>query len=288
MAHGWRVSVTYPCEKLKLIQLNRALTAIAKELQAEPADGTTPNKSHQRQATDGTVRSGTIKVIRPPPVKRPSRALKQLSTDSETEPEEDWQFNANLGDGNPKNILTEHSHYCILLKPQIVLRSELDDESVVILAANDMVLQLIDHMDTTKLPDPVEAYERTKYAACPDPKVQALMFYRIHVFLDGMQVFAPKKDIHEVIDKVRLPLELFVDEGCRSSDFEPIVRHTTLAVQYDRHNRLANETQGKKVCDVSVTATGQLILWSRISFSSRLLDLRCKQIVRHSLLFTTC
>lgn len=62
-----------------------------------------------------------------------------------------------------------------------------------------------------------------------------------------MQVFAPKKEIHEVIDKVRLPLELFVDEGCRSSDFEPIVRHTTLAVQYDRYNRLSNENQGKKV-----------------------------------------
>ena len=67
------------------------------------------------------------------------------------------------------------------------------------------------------------------------------------MFLDGMQVFAPQKEVHEVIDKVRLPLELFVDGSCRSSDFEPIVRHTTLAVQYDRHNRLSNENLGKKV-----------------------------------------
>lgn len=115
-------------------------------------------------------------MFRPPPVKRPSRAPKPLSAESETEPDEDWQFNANLGDGNPKNIRAEHSHYCILLKPQIVLRSELDDESVVILAANDMVLQLVDHMDTAKLPDPVKAYERTKCASCPDPKYSRSYF----------------------------------------------------------------------------------------------------------------
>jgi hypothetical protein len=232
---------------LRLIQLRRAFTAIAKELQEEPADGSTLNRSHQRQPTDDTVRTGTIKMFRPPPVKRPSRALKPLSTESETEPDEDWQFNVNLGDGNPKDTRAEYSHYCILLKPQIVLRSELDDESVVILAANDMVLQLIDHMDTAKLPDPVKAYERTKCATCSVLKVLILILCRIHIFLDGMQVFAPKKEIHEVIDKVRLPLELFVDEGCRSSDFEPIVRHTTLAIQYDRHNRLSSENQGKKV-----------------------------------------
>ena len=223
------------------------MTAIAKELQEDLADGTTFTKSRQQQGTDDTTRTGTIKTFRPPPVKRPPRASKPLSTESETEPDEDWQFNVNLGDGNPKNILTDHSHYCILLKPQIVLRSELDDESVVILAANDMVLQLIDHMDSIKLPDPVKAHERTKCACHPDPKVRVVIFCRIHIFLDGMQVFAPKNDIHEVIDKVRLPLELFVDEGCRSSDFEPIVRHTTLAVQYDRHNRLSSDNQGKKV-----------------------------------------
>ena len=232
---------------MRLTQLHRALTAIAKELEEEPADGPTFNNPRQQQATDDTVRIGTTKTFRPPPVKRPSRAPKSLSTESETEPDEDWQFNVNLGDGNPKSILTEHSHYCILLKPQIVLRSELDDESVVILAANDMVLQLIDHMNTLKLPDPVKAHERTKYACCPDPKVRVFIFFRIHIFLDGMQVFAPRKDMHEVIDKVRLPLELFVDEGCRSSDFEPIVRHTTLAVQYDRHNLLSSDNQGKKV-----------------------------------------
>lgn len=235
-----------PCEELRLTQLYRALTAIAKELQEDLADGSTLNKSRQQQTTDDTVRNSAIKIFGPPPVKRP-RAPRPLSTESETEPDQDWQFNVNLGDGNPKNTLAEHSHYCILLKPQIVLRSELDDESVVILAANDIVLQLIDHMDSIKLPDPVKAHERTKYARCPDPEVRALIFCRIHIFLDGMQVFSPKKDIHEVIDKVRLPLELFVDEGCRSSDFEPIVRHTTLAVQYDRHNRLLNDNQGKKV-----------------------------------------
>ena len=223
------------------------MTAIAKELQEDLADGTTLNKSRQQRYTDDTVRTGTIKAFKPPPVKRPPRTPKPLSTDSETEPDEDWQFNVNLGDGNPKNIIADHSHYCILLKPQIVLRSELDDESVIILAANDMVLQLIDHMESVKLPDPVKAHERTKCACCAHTKVRALTFCRIHVFLDGMQVFAPKKDTHGVIDKVRLPLELFVDEGCRSSDFEPIVRHTTLAVQYDRHNRLYNDNQGKKV-----------------------------------------
>jgi hypothetical protein len=57
---------------------------------------------------------------------------------------------------------TQRNHFCLLYKPQIVLKSNLDDESVIIIAANDAALQTMDVMDT-KVTDAVNAHILTKY-----------------------------------------------------------------------------------------------------------------------------
>lgn len=56
---------------------------------------------------------------------------------------------------------THRTHFCLLFKPQIVLRSNLDDESVIIISANDAAIQIANVMDK-KIDDPVDGHMLTK------------------------------------------------------------------------------------------------------------------------------
>ena len=56
---------------------------------------------------------------------------------------------------------TRRTHFCLLFKPQIVLRSNLDDESVIIISANDVAIQMANVMDK-KIEDPVNGHMLTK------------------------------------------------------------------------------------------------------------------------------
>ena len=56
---------------------------------------------------------------------------------------------------------THRTHFCLLFKPQIVLRSNLDDESVIIISANDAAIQIANVMDK-KIEDPVDGHMLTK------------------------------------------------------------------------------------------------------------------------------
>lgn len=57
----------------------------------------------------------------------------------------------------------QHSHYCMLFKPQIVLKSDLDDASVIILGANDASIQSMDYYERAMEDDPVNAYMFTRF-----------------------------------------------------------------------------------------------------------------------------
>ncbi|PVG00036.1 hypothetical protein CPB86DRAFT_872242 [Serendipita vermifera] len=120
---------------------------------------------------------------------------------------------------------TQRNHFCLLYKPQIVLKSNLDDESVIIIAANDAALQTMNIMDT-KVTDAVNAHILTKN----------------YVILSGMQLFSPSLQGSTNGKGMHLPYEVFLDDLCETIEYERIVMHTSCVVQYDKYNRLRLRT----------------------------------------------
>lgn len=102
----------------------------------------------------------------PPSRNKSSNAVKRLFT-RQQEPRKTQEpiagpadVDANLG--GFQDTETQQKHFCLLFKPQIVLRSDLDDESVIIIAANDTAIQTMNVMDK-KVDDPVNGHLLTKY-----------------------------------------------------------------------------------------------------------------------------
>ncbi|KAG9055730.1 hypothetical protein FS842_001402 [Serendipita sp. 407] len=129
----------------------------------------------------------------------------------------------NLGADHRTQV--HQSHFVLLFKPQIVLRSNLDDESVIIIAANDAAVQTTDVMDGNT-DDPVDGHMLTK----------------IHFILSGMQIFSPSPLWADIATGVQLPYEVFLDDLCETVEYDRIVRHTSCLVQYDKYNRLRLRT----------------------------------------------
>ncbi|CAG7848535.1 UPF0648 protein C3H5.09c [Serendipita indica DSM 11827] len=130
--------------------------------------------------------------------------------------------------GAHHNTVTNQSHFCLLFKPQIVLRSNLDDESVIIIAANDAAVQTTNVMDG-KSDDPVDGHVLTK----------------IHFILSGMQIFSPSPVWADASTGIQLPYEVFLDDRCETVEYDRIVRHTSCLVQYDKYNRLRLRTSSQ-------------------------------------------
>ncbi|KAG2042334.1 golgi-body localization protein domain-containing protein [Suillus americanus] len=131
------------------------------------------------------------------------------------------------GDGavNPlvgwdEGVALQKRHFCLLLKPQIVLRSEGGTDSVSVLAAVQAKLQSFTIMDKSNLEDPVSGTVMT----------------RSYMSLDGLQTFCPV-DLASCGDGC-VPLEVLIDYRCESDTFDRIVPQTNATCQYDRFNRL--------------------------------------------------
>ncbi|KAG2141789.1 golgi-body localization protein domain-containing protein [Suillus bovinus] len=131
------------------------------------------------------------------------------------------------GDGavNPlvgwdEGVALQKRHFCLLLKPQIVLRSEGSSDSVSVLAAVQAKLQSFTIMDKSNLEDPVTGTIMT----------------RSYTTLDGLQTFCPV-DLESCGDGC-VPLEVLIDYRCESDTFDRIVPQTNATCQYDRFNRL--------------------------------------------------
>ncbi|KAG2152335.1 golgi-body localization protein domain-containing protein [Suillus cothurnatus] len=131
------------------------------------------------------------------------------------------------GDGavNPlvgwdEGVVLQKRHFCLLLKPQIVLRSEGSTDSVSVLAAVQAKLQSFTIMDKSNLEDPVSGTIMT----------------RSYMSLDGLQTFCPV-DLASCGDGC-VPLEVLIDYRCESDTFDRIVPQTNATCQYDRFNRL--------------------------------------------------
>ncbi|KAH7887657.1 golgi-body localization protein domain-containing protein [Phlebopus sp. FC_14] len=128
-------------------------------------------------------------------------------------------------DGWEDGVILRKRHFCLLLKPQIILRSieppsEAGKESTAILAAVQAKLQSFNIMDARNLEDPISGNIMT----------------RNYTSLDGLQTFCPTKTNSSGDGPV--PLEVLIDYRCESNSFDRIVPQTNATCQYDRFNRL--------------------------------------------------
>ncbi|KAG1752693.1 golgi-body localization protein domain-containing protein [Suillus paluster] len=122
--------------------------------------------------------------------------------------------------GWDEGVALQKRHFCLLLKPQIVLRSEGSPDSVSVLAAAQARLQSFTIMDKSNLEDPISGTIMT----------------RNYMSLDGLQTFCPV-DLASCGDGC-VPLEVLIDYRCESDTFDRIVPQTNATCHYDRFNRL--------------------------------------------------
>ncbi|EJD01130.1 uncharacterized protein FOMMEDRAFT_125792 [Fomitiporia mediterranea MF3/22] len=118
------------------------------------------------------------------------------------------------------SVSQNKSHFCLLLKPQVVLRSETAKESVVVLAALQATLQSHAILDTGNIDDPVSGRVMT----------------RSHAVLSGIQTFCPTATCPSRHEGV--PLEVLIDLRAESSDFDRMMPQTNATFRYDKFNRL--------------------------------------------------
>ncbi|EGO01866.1 hypothetical protein SERLA73DRAFT_71025 [Serpula lacrymans var. lacrymans S7.3] len=121
--------------------------------------------------------------------------------------------------GWAEGVSLRKGHFCLLLKPQFVLRTESDAGSICVLAAVQAKLQSFSIMDDSNLEDPVSGRVMT----------------RTYTSLAGLQAFCPT---HSTCGNGCVPLEVLVDYRCESNDFDRIVPQTDATFQYDKFNRL--------------------------------------------------
>lgn len=137
--------------------------------------------------------------------------------------------NCNPQEGISDEFEVRRSNVCVVLKPQIVLRSLVDDKSTVIITA---------------------ARARLRNYSVKDPRVEEdsvneRVLYRNFIGVDALQGFHPSKKCSFVSNRTRgssnfvyVPLETLIDVRYETSDFDRICPRTDAMVQYDKFNKL--------------------------------------------------
>jgi hypothetical protein len=156
------------------------------------------------------------------------------------------------------------SHFCLLLKPQIVLRSETNMDSVCVLAAVQAKLQSFAIMDDSNVEDPVSGKIMSRYASdLPQSAYRLNREYRSYTSLNGLQVFSPANS--DYYGDGCVPLEVFIDYRCESSDFDRLVPQTDATFHYDKFNRLRLRNN---VTSVTRTAPDESLLAQKSHLSN--------------------
>ncbi|SPO27524.1 uncharacterized protein UTRI_10641 [Ustilago trichophora] len=137
-------------------------------------------------------------------------------------------------DGISDDFNVVKSNVCLLLKPQVVLRSDVDDKSTVIVTALRTRLQNYTVQDET----------------CAEDSVNAVVLRRNFFALDNLQCYHPNAHAQSGAKKrgfMSLPLETLVDMHGQARDFERIVPHTNATMYYDKFNKLRLSDSSKSV-----------------------------------------
>ena len=144
-------------------------------------------------------------------------------------------------DGISDEFDVKKSNICVLLKPQIVLKSEVDDKSTVIITAILARLQNYTVRDDT----------------CAEDSVNEVVLRRNFFSLDSLQVFQPSrrcrflKNASERYGFVFVPLETMVDLRYETKDFDRIVPRTDAIMHYDKFNKLRISDSSRSVAAVN-------------------------------------
>lgn len=149
--------------------------------------------------------------------------------------DEDEHFDPMAG-WSDEAVSRNKSHFCLLLKPQIVLRSEMTKDSMVVLAALQATLQSHTILDVANIDDPVSGRVMTRYLVRITRDVLSKFRIRTHAVLTGLQAFSPSAICRSRHDGV--PLEVLLDLRAESSDFDRLVPQTNATFRYDKFNRL--------------------------------------------------
>ncbi|KAM0789695.1 hypothetical protein ACM66B_006555 [Microbotryomycetes sp. NB124-2] len=134
----------------------------------------------------------------------------------------------------PDDYELNSGHLCMIIKPQVALRSEIDDSSTVVLTAFRAQFKVFTVVDTSVKDDPISS----------------LVMHQTFATLDGMQIFFPHDNAlvsNSLPSKpVFVPLETLVDLRVEPYGFDRLVPRTSAALRYDKFNelRLRSKTDG--------------------------------------------
>ncbi|KAJ3537089.1 hypothetical protein NM688_g6737 [Phlebia brevispora] len=184
--------------------------AAAEKLQHEPVE----HKERRGTAASATV--AAAHAVR----KMLADGLGSTSVESSPEPLFHTLDNKDPLKGWSKGVSLRKGHFCLLLKPQVVLRCEKTMESVCVLAAVQGKLQTFNIVDDANADDPVSG------------KVMSRNF----ASLSGLQAFSPSALNTSGLGVV--PLEVLLDLRCGSNYFDRLVPQTDATFHYDKFNRL--------------------------------------------------
>ena len=116
------------------------------------------------------------------------------------------------------------SMICLLLKPQIVLRSEVDDSSCVVLSS------IRTRITNFSVRDPTVSEE---------DEINEKVMNRNYIFFDRIEAWHPNDASAQ--DLTALPLEVLLDERQTHSGFSRVMPRTDAAVQYDKFNKVRTQ-----------------------------------------------
>ncbi|KIP10738.1 hypothetical protein PHLGIDRAFT_22173 [Phlebiopsis gigantea 11061_1 CR5-6] len=122
--------------------------------------------------------------------------------------------------GWSEGVSLRKAHFCLLLKPQIVLRSETNAEAVCVLAAVQGKLQSYHILDDANVDDPINGRVMNRNFAS----------------ITGLQAFSPSA--LNTSGQGVVPLEVLIDLKCGTNFFDRLVPQTDATLQYDKFNRL--------------------------------------------------
>ncbi|CAO1617992.1 unnamed protein product [Parajaminaea phylloscopi] len=146
-------------------------------------------------------------------------------------------------EGISDEYTVRRANVCVFLKPQIVMKSNIDDAATIVVTATRIRLQNYSVLDPT---------------VADEDSVNRRVLTRNYFSLDGLQAFHPKSSravfgaarVHERM--VFVPLETLIDVKYETRDFDRVVSRTDASLRYDRFNRLRlNDSTRPLAADVN-------------------------------------
>ncbi|SCZ97917.1 BZ3500_MvSof-1268-A1-R1_Chr3-3g06455 [Microbotryum saponariae] len=123
----------------------------------------------------------------------------------------------------PERYTSKRAHFCMFIKPQIALTSDVDDKSTVILTAFRAQFKSF-------------AVNDSEY---PDDPINADVLHSTFATLEGLQAFCPQVSTRtKGLTKLTVPLETLIDLRVEPWGFDRIVPRTWASMRYDKFNKL--------------------------------------------------